>query len=247
MGISTSKVTGARKFRSIGLNSRSSTNFLPGLPAASRASAWKRSPKSRFAATNTPIPHVGAANARSRRRRPISMAPKGEAHIFNPDVIARLQQSVRINSREEFRKFCQADRRTAARNCSRCAACSISSRADKPVPLDEVEPARESSSASQPARCRYGSISKEAHETLAIAMNRIGGKSNTGEGGEDPAASQPDANGDSRRQRHQAGGLAAASASRANTWSTPTNCRSRWPRAPSPAKAASCPAHKVDQ
>ena len=53
----------------------------------------------------------------------------------------------------------------------------------------------------------YGSISKEAHETLAIAMNRIGGKSNTGEGGEDPARYVPDANGDSKTQRHQAGGV----------------------------------------
>ena len=58
----------------------------------------------------------------------------------------------------------------------------------------------------------YGSISKEAHETLAVAMNRIGGKSNTGEGGEDPARYFLEPNGDSQEQRHQAGGLRAASA-----------------------------------
>ena len=69
-----------------------------------------------------------------------------------------------------------------------------------PVPIDEVEPVeRDRASASPPARCSYGSISKEAHETLAIAMNRIGGKSNTGEGGEDADRYVPDANGDLRR------------------------------------------------
>ena len=87
----------------------------------------------------------------------------------------------------------------------------------------------------------YGSISKEAHETLAIAMNRIGGKSNTGEGGEDPARYILD---DQRRLARTAPSSRsprAASASPASTWSTPRSCRSRWPRAPSRARAASCP------
>ena len=86
----------------------------------------------------------------------------------------------------------------------------------------------------------YGSISAEAHETLAIAMNRLGGQSNTGEGGEDAGRFVPDANGDLRGSRDQAGGQRRGSASPASTWSTPTTCRSRWRRAPSPARAASC-------
>ena len=82
----------------------------------------------------------------------------------------------------------------------------------------------------------YGSISQEAHETLAIAMNRLGGKSNTGEGGEDrERLSRPD-----RRSAVKQVASAAGSASRASTSSTPTTCRSRWRRAPSPARAASC-------
>jgi glutamate synthase domain-containing protein 2 len=82
---------------------------------------------------------------------------------------------------------------------------------------------------------------KEAHETLAIAMNRIGGKSNTGEGGEDPARYSrcPTA---TRRTPRSSRSPPAASASRANTSSTPASSRSRWRRAPSPARAASCPA-----
>ena len=80
----------------------------------------------------------------------------------------------------------------------RCAACWTSSSRPTPIPLDEVEPVESICSASRRGAMSYGSISKEAHETLAIAMNRIGGKSNTGEGGEDPARYTRDPNGDSR-------------------------------------------------
>src|SRR5258706_11587385 len=68
-----------------------------------------------------------------------------------------------------------------------------------PIPIDEVEPASEIVKRFKTGAMSLGSISREAHENLAIAMNRIGGKSNTGEGGEDPVRYQPDANGDLRR------------------------------------------------
>ena len=111
--------------------------------------------------------------------------------------------------------------------------------AGPPVPIEEVEPVEAIVKRFKTGAMSYGSISKEAHETLAIAMNRIGGKSNTGEGGEDPARYVLDANGDSATARSSRS-PPAASASPATTWSTPASCRSRWPRAPSPAKAASC-------
>src|SRR3989441_3509810 len=69
---------------------------------------------------------------------------------------------------------------------------------DKPLPLEEVEPAESIMKRFATGAMSFGSISKEAHETLAIAMNRIGARSNTGEGGEDPARYIPDPNGDSR-------------------------------------------------
>ncbi len=78
-----------------------------------------------------------------------------------------------------------------------------------PVPIDEVESVETIMKRFKSGAMSYGSISKEAHETLAIAMNRIGGKSNTGEGGEDPSRYTLEANGDSKKQRHQAGGLRA--------------------------------------
>ena len=72
-------------------------------------------------------------------------------------------------------------------------------KSDKPVPIEEVEPAKEIVKRFTTGAMSFGSISKEAHETLAVAMNRIGGKSNTGEGGEDEERFKPDANGDLRR------------------------------------------------
>ena len=81
----------------------------------------------------------------------------------------------------------------------RCAACWISGPPGRPLPLEEVEPASEIVKRFATGAMSFGSISKEAHETLAIAMNRIGGRSNTGEGGEDEARFRPDPNGDLRR------------------------------------------------
>ena len=122
---------------------------------------------------------------------------KGEAHIFTPEAIAKLQHSTQINSRDEFRKFCQLiDDQHKQLLTLRGLLDFKWTRS--PVPLEEVEPATEIVKRFATGAMSYGSISKEAHETLAIAMNRIGGKSNTGEGGEDPVRYTLDANGDSR-------------------------------------------------
>ena len=86
-----------------------------------------------------------------------------------------------------------------------------------PIPVDEVEPVDAIVKRFKTGAMSYGSISKEAHETLAIAMNRLGGRSNTGEGGEDPERLKLLPNGDSKTQRHQAGGVRVASASPATT------------------------------
>ncbi|MBX3414507.1 MAG: glutamate synthase large subunit [Pirellulales bacterium] len=122
---------------------------------------------------------------------------KGEAHLFNPDVIARLQHSTRINSKGEFKKFCELIDKQEKRLLTLRGLIDLK-QAAKPVPLEEVEPATEIVKRFATGAMSYGSISREAHETLAIAMNRLGAKSNTGEGGEDPARYTPDPNGDSR-------------------------------------------------
>ena len=122
----------------------------------------------------------------------------GEYHMWNPDTVAKLQQAVRITGFPTFQGILEAGRRRIAPSLhdSRPAEFQESGR---PIPLEEVEPAKEIVKRFVTGAMSFGSISKEAHENLAIAMNRIGGKSNTGEGGEDPDRFQRDANGDWRR------------------------------------------------
>ncbi|MCX8036559.1 MAG: glutamate synthase large subunit [Candidatus Sumerlaeia bacterium] len=118
-----------------------------------------------------------------------------EAHMWNPTTVARLQHAVRYDNAAAYADFARA-----ANDRSR-TLCTLRGLFDfvpgDPVPLDEVEPASEIVKRFYTGAMSHGSISKEAHETIALAMNRLGGKSNTGEGGEDPARYKPLANGDS--------------------------------------------------
>ena len=122
---------------------------------------------------------------------------KGELHVFNPEVVAKLQQATQINSREEFKRFCDLIDRQEKQLLTLRGLLQFK-KSDKSIPLDQVEPASEIVKRFATGAMSYGSISKEAHETLAIAMNRLGGKSNTGEGGEDSARYTLDPNGDNR-------------------------------------------------
>ena len=173
-------------------------------------------------------------------------AREGELHLWNPRTIPLLQHAVGLVStgrstrprrREDYRAFAtdaEADiRRAALRGQLRLRE------AAEPLPREQVEPAAEIVRRFATGAMSLGSLSPEAHETLAVAMNRIGGRSNTGEGGEDP-------------RRYTGGDLPAArrsnrspppgSASPPPTWPTPTSSRSRSRKAPSPARAANCPA-----
>ncbi|MGB6054834.1 MAG: glutamate synthase-related protein, partial [Burkholderiaceae bacterium] len=114
---------------------------------------------------------------------------RGEEHIWTPDAVATLQHAVRGNSRERFKEYsAQIDsdvaRARTIRGLFRIRTAGELGRA--PVPLDEVEPAKEIVKRFSTGAMSFGSISREAHTTLARAMNAIGGKSNTGEGGEEP-------------------------------------------------------------
>src|SRR5450432_3066542 len=123
---------------------------------------------------------------------------RGEYHLYNPLTIQKLQAAVRTESFANFQEYTDLIDNQTRQLCTLRGLLDIKTAAE-PVPLEEVEPAKEIVKRFATGAMSYGSISKEAHETLAIAMNRIGGKSNTGEGGEDPARFVPDANGDSRR------------------------------------------------
>ena len=122
---------------------------------------------------------------------------RGEYHSINPDTISKMQHAVRQNSFATFEEYAALIDNQSRHLCTLRGLFEF--KAGTPVPLDDVEPASEIVKRFATGAMSFGSISKEAHETLAIAMNRIGGRSNTGEGGEDEARFTPDANGDSRR------------------------------------------------
>src|SRR5947207_4856119 len=127
---------------------------------------------------------------------------RGEAHAWSPDTVATLQHAVRGNSRDKYRAFAKIINEQSEKILTIRGLFSIKSAEEdgrKPVPLDEVEPAKEIVKRFATGAMSYGSISREAHTTLAIAMNRIGGKSNTGEGGEEADRFKPLPNGDSMR------------------------------------------------
>ncbi|RJP26626.1 MAG: glutamate synthase large subunit [Candidatus Omnitrophota bacterium] len=122
----------------------------------------------------------------------------GEYHMINPDSVAKLQHATRIKSYQTFKEF------TRIINDDNRRRATIRSLLDfrfapEPIPLEEVEPASAIVKRFVTGAMSFGSLSKEAHENLAIAMNRIGGRSNSGEGGEDPARYSSLPGGDSRR------------------------------------------------
>lgn len=122
----------------------------------------------------------------------------GEEHLFNPQTVHLLQQSVRTGDYELYKKFASLVQGEDKKHLTLRSLLDLKPVGPK-VPIEEVESAASIVRRFKTGAMSFGSISKEAHETIAIAMNRIGGKSNTGEGGEDPARFIPDSNGDLRR------------------------------------------------
>ncbi len=205
MGISTQQsYRGAQIFEAVGLDQRLVDEFFTRTPSriggigleGVAAESLKRHEHA-WPQTNVPQTLELDVGGRYAWRR------KGEAHVLSPDVVASLQRSTQINSREEFRKYQRLidDQQTkllTLRGLLDFKWAEGSSASAGPVPLDEVEPAKEIVKRFATGAMSYGSISKEAHETLAVAMNRLGGRSNTGEGGEDPVRYQLEPSGDSK-------------------------------------------------
>jgi glutamate synthase (ferredoxin) len=122
----------------------------------------------------------------------------GEYHLFNPDTVFKLQYATRTGQYGVFKEYSALVDDQSRHRCTLRGLFGFKPAAAS-IPIEEVEPVESIVKRFATGAMSYGSISQEAHETLAIAMNRLGGKSNTGEGGEDPARFTADANGDSRR------------------------------------------------
>ncbi|MCX6433043.1 MAG: glutamate synthase large subunit, partial [Actinobacteria bacterium] len=124
---------------------------------------------------------------------------EGEPHLFDPETVFRLQHATRNKRFDVFRQYSQRVDEQSERLMTLRGLFRFKDGLRPPISIDEVEPVSSIVKRFSTGAMSYGSISQEAHETLAIAMNRLGAKSNTGEGGEDPERFVPMANGDSKR------------------------------------------------
>ncbi|HEX4903758.1 MAG TPA: glutamate synthase-related protein, partial [Acidimicrobiales bacterium] len=124
---------------------------------------------------------------------------EGEYHLFNPETVYKLQHSTRTGRYEVFKEYTRRVDEQSERLATLRGLFEFKTEGRTPIPIEEVEPVSEIVKRFSTGAMSYGSISEEAHTTLAIAMNRIGAKSNTGEGGEDPERFEPMPDGDSKR------------------------------------------------
>ncbi len=169
---------------------------------------------------------------------------RGEHHMLNPLTITKLQHAVNQQSYKTYEEFAAlVDEENRERRTIR--GLMDFKWAARPIPIEDVEPAQEIVKRFATGAMSYGSISKEAHETLAIAMNRIGAKSNTGEGGEDDARYIPDANGDSRRSavKQVASGRFGVTA---NYLVNADDLQIKIAQGAKPGEGGQLPGHKVD-
>jgi len=124
----------------------------------------------------------------------------GELHMWNPQTIANLQQAARTNSKSDYKQFSKHSDEHATRGATLRGLLTFKENVNaSAIAIDDVEPVKEIVKRFATGAMSFGSISAESHESLAIAMNRMGAKSNTGEGGEDESRFTPMANGDSKR------------------------------------------------
>jgi glutamate synthase (ferredoxin) len=168
----------------------------------------------------------------------------GEYHLLNPLTISKLQQAVRQDNFKTFEEYTELIDRQSSNLCTLRGLMRLK-KSGEPVPIEEVEPAKEIVKRFTTGAMSFGSISKEAHETLAIAMNRIGGKSNTGEGGEDEERFKPDANGDLRRSAVKQVASARFGVT-ANYLVNADELQIKMAQGAKPGEGGQLPGHKVD-
>lgn len=198
MGISTiQSYRGAQIFEALGLHQDVVDKYFTGTPSRIAGSDMEMIGK------EVQIRHTHAFPERPSNGHALPVGGKyqfreeGEYHLFNPSTVHRLQNAVRTGNYEQYKKYAE-DVNGRSQQFATLRGLFKLKFASDPIPLDEVESIEEICKRFKSGAMSYGSISKEAHESLAIAMNRVGGKSNTGEGGEDANRFILDANGDSR-------------------------------------------------
>ncbi|MEY2861111.1 MAG: hypothetical protein RL392_1569, partial [Pseudomonadota bacterium] len=188
MGVSTyMSYCGAQLFEAIGLSTETISQYFTGTPSRVEgigifeiAEESIRMHKAAFSSDPVLANALDAGGEYAWRAR-------GEEHMWTPDAIAKLQHSTRANNWNTYKEYAQLINDQSKRHLTLRGLFEFKIDPSKAIPVDEVESAKEIVKRFATGAMSLGSISTEAHATLAIAMNRIGGKSNTGEGGEDPA------------------------------------------------------------
>ena len=202
MGISTiASYHGAQVFEAIGLSSEVVDEYFTGLTSRLGGVSLDTLAEETIKRHHIAYPPMGEIPG--TKKLPIGgeyqWRREGEPHLFNPETVFKLQHSTRAKRYDIFKQYTTLVDDQSKNLMTLRGLFKFKEGVRKPIPIDEVESASDIIKRFATGAMSYGSISQEAHETLAIAMNRLGGKSNTGEGGEDPARNIPDANGDSRR------------------------------------------------
>jgi glutamate synthase domain-containing protein 2/glutamate synthase domain-containing protein 1/glutamate synthase domain-containing protein 3 len=245
MGISTlQSYRGAQVFEAIGLNKDLIDKYFTGtasriegvgLDVLAREAAMKHELAFQpLMELDTELPVGGSYAYRVR----------GEYHLVNPATVGKLQQAVRQNSFQTFKEYTDLIDEQSRHLCTLRGLFEF--KTGTPVPIDDVEPASEIVKRFATGAMSFGSISKEAHETLAIAMNRIGGRSNTGEGGEDEERFKRDPNGDLRRSsiKQVASGRFGVTA---NYLVNADDLQIKMAQGAKPGEGGQLPGHKVDE
>src|SRR5271157_3323899 len=201
MGISTlASYTGAQLFQAVGISEEVLDEFFTGLTCPTGGITLEDIAAD--VATRHQLAYLDRPDERAHRELEVGgeyqWRREGEYHLFNPETVFKLQHSTRTGQYKIFKDYSRLVDDQSERMASLRGLLKFREGIRPPVPLDEVEPASEIVKRFATGAMSYGSISAEAHETLAIAMNRLGGRSNCGEGGEDPERYVLDANGDSR-------------------------------------------------
>jgi glutamate synthase (NADPH/NADH) large chain len=171
---------------------------------------------------------------------------EGERHMWDPASIADLQVAARENNADAYWRFSKHANEDATRRCALRGLLKFKTGVNRSIPIADVEPAQEIVRRFCTGAMSFGSISAEAHETLAIAMNRIGGKSNTGEGGEDPERFKTLPNGDSKRSaiKQVASGRFGVTI---NYLANADELQIKMAQGAKPGEGGELPGHKVDE
>ncbi|MBV8270627.1 MAG: glutamate synthase large subunit, partial [Planctomycetaceae bacterium] len=246
MGISTlMSYRGAQIFEAIGLNRDLVARYFTGTPSRIEGIgldvvARESLRRHEVAFPGVPVPEEpeldGGGELMWRRR--------GEHHMWNPETIQKLQHAVKKAEFASYKEFAHASNDESRQLCTLRGLLEIR-KGRKPIPLELVEPAQEIVKRFCTGAMSFGSISKEAHEALAIALNRLGGRSNTGEGGEDPARFKRDANGDWRSSaiKQVASGRFGVTA---NYLANAVEIQIKMAQGAKPGEGGQLPGHKVD-